>query len=122
MERVTLSVPTELKKDLEEAGFNLSELFRAAAMKRLNELKLAKALEKLVEDPENLGAEAAQLATEIKAHPNRFANKGETLLKLLGVVLKHSKLSEEEADRLAVKLGRQMKKGRFDKLKEAGLA
>lgn len=40
---------------------------------------------------------------------------------LVESVASKSRLSEEEADRFAVQLGREMKKGRFEKLKKLGL-
>ncbi len=105
MARLTLSVPEELKSELESAGLNMSELFRSAAVKKLHEFKLAMALERLLEEPEKLNSEASQLAVEIKSHPERFPNKGEALLKLLDVMLKHSKMTDE----LALKLGDELK-------------
>ena len=36
-------------------------------------------------------------------------------------MLGNSRLTEEEADKFAVELGRQVKKGRFEKLKKLGL-
>lgn len=47
--------------------------------------------------------------------------KREVLLGKLDKMLEGSKLSEEEADKFAIELGRQIKKGRFDKLKELGM-
>ena len=47
--------------------------------------------------------------------------KRESLLRKLDKMLGNSKLTEEEADNFAIELGRQMKKGRFEKLKKLGL-
>lgn len=47
--------------------------------------------------------------------------KRESLLRKLDRMLEGSKLTEEEADKFAIELGRQMKKGRFEELKKLGL-
>ncbi|HIG98529.1 TPA: hypothetical protein HA231_03855 [Candidatus Woesearchaeota archaeon] len=47
--------------------------------------------------------------------------KRESLLRKLDKMLGNSRLTEEEADKFAVELGRQVKKGRFEKLKKLGL-
>jgi hypothetical protein len=45
--------------------------------------------------------------------------KRAALLKKLDTLLENSTLSEEDADKFAIELGRKIKKGRFEQLKRA---
>lgn len=83
MPNITVSVPEELKQDLD----------------KLPEVNWSEAVRKF-------------LSEKVKR---------EALLRKLDRMLEGSKLTEEDADRFAVQLGREIKKGRFNKLKKLGL-
>lgn len=72
--------------------------------------------EVVVRIPEDVKLDAAELAKGIEEFI-KLKRTRDLLAERLDDLLKESKLTEEDA----IELGRMMKKGRFEKLKEAGL-
>lgn len=113
MPNLTLSVPEDLKKQMEEfKEINWSEVARESIRKRAAKLAMLKVLDALIEERPEL----IELVEKLKASPEDLKLQ----LALSDKILKKSKLSEEEADKFAVELGRKMKRGRFERLKKAG--
>lgn len=60
-------------------------------------------------------------AIKSKAFELKLERSAELRKAFVEAIASKSKLSEREADKLAVELGRKMKKGRFEKLKKTGM-
>ncbi len=110
MPNLTLSVPEELKKQMEEfKEINWSEVARESIRKRAAKLALLKALDALIEERPEL----KELASKLRVSPDDLKLQ----LELSNELLKNSRLTEKDA----LELGRKIKKGRFEKLRQAGL-
>ena len=72
------------------------------------------------EFPENW-SEVALKAIKLRAFELEIKRSAELRGVFVEAIASKSKLSEKEADKFAVELGRRIKKGRFEQLKKAGL-
>jgi len=78
-------------------------------------------LEKEIREfPENW-SEVALKAIKLRAFELELERSAELRRVFVEAIASKSKLSDREADKFAVELGRKMKKGRFGQLKKAGL-
>ncbi len=66
-------------------------------------------------------SQVALRAIELRVFELELKRSAELRRVFIEAIASKSKLSEEEADKFAVELGRKMKKGRFQQLKKAGL-
>ena len=86
------------------------------------ELQLSKESEdEIKEFPKVDWSKVAEEAIKARAFELRLSRSKELQKALLEAISSKSKLSEEEADKFAVELGRKIKKGRFAELKKMGL-
>jgi hypothetical protein len=84
-------------------------------------VNIPKDLEKDIKEfPENWAAVALE-AIKLRAFQLKLERSAEFRKSFVEAIASKSKLSEEEADKFAVELGRKIKKGRFEQLRKAGL-
>lgn len=76
---------------------------------------------KMAEFPEVDWSELERVAIETKLFELQLSRSAEMRRILVEAISSKSKLSEEDADKFAIELGRKIKKGRFKELKKAGL-
>lgn len=76
---------------------------------------------KMSEFPEVDWADLEKKAIEAKLFELQILRSAEMRRILVEAISSKSKLSEEEADKFAVELGRKIKKGRFKELKKMGM-
>ena len=84
-------------------------------------IELPKELEGEIEEFSENWSEIALEAIKLRAFELKLERSAELRRALVEAIASKSKLSEEEADKFAIELGRKVKKGRFEKLKKAGL-
>lgn len=103
MPNLTLSVPEDLKKQMEDfKEINWSEVARESIRKRAAKLAMLKALDSLIEKRPEL----KELANKLKTSPD----DAKLQLKLSNGLLKNSKLTEEDAERLSSELKERVAK------------
>lgn len=103
MPNLTLSVPEDLKKQMEEfKEINWSEVARESIRKRAAKLAMLKALDSLIEKKPEL----KELASRLKTTPD----DAKLQLELSDKLLKNSKLTEEDVERLSAELKERVAK------------
>ena len=78
-------------------------------------------MQKMAEFPEIDWPELERKAIESKLFELQLSRSAEMRRILVEAISSKSRLSEEEADKFALELGRKIKKGRFKELKALGL-
>src|SRR3989338_8840059 len=103
MPNLTLSIPEELKKHMEEfKEINWSEVARESIRKRTAKLAMLKALDSLIDKRPEL----KELASKLKASPD----DPNLQLELSNKLLKNSKLAEEDVEKLSADLKERVAK------------
>lgn len=76
---------------------------------------------RMAEFPEVDWSELGRKTVEAKLFELQLSRSADMRRILAGAISSKSRLSEKDADKIALKLGRKIKKGRFKELKKAGL-
>lgn len=84
-------------------------------------VEVPRELEGEIEEFSENWSKIALEAIRLRAFELKLERSAELRRVLVEAIASKSKLLEREADKFAVELGRKMKKGRFEKLKKAGL-